>query len=61
MSKEISLNTEEARQLRGLAGQLIWTSSQTRPGMSFEACEVTVSVADAKISDLAIANKYMSN
>ena len=43
MSKESSLNTEEARQLRGLAGQLNWTSSQTRPDMSFGACEVSVS------------------
>ena len=39
MSKESSLNTD-ARQLRGLAGQLNWISSQTRPDMSFGTCEV---------------------
>ena len=40
MSKESSLHTEEARQLRGLARQLNWTSSRTRPDMSFGACDV---------------------
>ena len=30
MSKESPLTTEEARQLRGLPGQLNWTSSQTK-------------------------------
>ena len=33
------------------------TSSQTRSDISFGACEISVSVADAKISDPAIANK----
>ena len=61
VSKEIPLNTEKARQLRGLVGELIWRSTQTIPDMSYGACEVTVSVADARISDLAIANKYTRN
>ena len=56
MSNEAPLNTEVARQLRGQAGQLIWKSTQTTPDLSFEAWEVTVSVTDAKISDLAIGN-----
>ena len=38
---------------------LNWTSSQTRPNMSFGPCKVSVSVVDAKISDLAIVNKYI--
>ena len=59
MSKESSLNTEEAWQFRGLAGQLNWTSSQTRPDMSYGACEVSVPVADAKIIHLAKANTYI--
>ena len=45
MSKESPLTTEEARQLRGLAGQLNWASSQTRPDMSFGECEVSVSIS----------------
>ena len=59
MSKGNSLNTEEARQLRGLAEQLNWTSSQTRPDMSLGACKLNASVADAKISNLAKVNKYV--
>ena len=43
MSNEAPLNTEVARQVRGQAGQLIWKSTQTRPDLSFGACEVTVS------------------
>ena len=57
MSKESPLTTEEARQLRGLAGQLNWTSSQTRPDMSFGACEVSVSIKDSTVNDLIVANK----
>ena len=57
MSKGSPLNIIEARQLRGLAGQLNWASSQTRPDMSFGACEVSVSIKDAKVNDLLVANK----
>ena len=42
MSKDSRLTTDEARQLRGLAGQLNWTSNQTRPDMNFGACEVAL-------------------
>ena len=56
MSKDSPLTTDEARQLRGLAGQLNWTSNQTRPGMSCNACEVSTSIKDAQISDLMNAN-----
>ena len=57
MSKESPLTTKEARQLRGLAGQLNWTSSQTRPDMSFGACEVSASIKDSTVNDLIVANK----
>ena len=56
VSKESPLTTEEARQLRGLAGQLNWTSSQTRPDMSFGA-QVSVSIKDSTVNDLIVANK----
>ena len=52
MSKEAQLTTGEVRQLRGLAGQLNWKSSQTCPNISFGACEISTS-----ISDLIHANK----
>ena len=57
MSKESPLTTEEAWRLRGLARQLNWTSSQTRPDMSFGACEVSVSIKDSTVNDLIVANK----
>ena len=62
MSKESPLTTEKAQQqLRGLAGQLNWTSSQTRPDMSFGACEVSVSMKDSTVNDLIVANKNIRN
>ena len=57
MSKDCPLTTDEAQQLKGLAGQLNWTSSQTCPDMSFGACEVSISIKDAQIGDLVNANK----
>ena len=57
MSKESPLTTEEARQLRGLAGQLNWTSRQTRPDMSFGVCEISVSIKDSTVNDLIVASK----
>ena len=57
MSKESPLTAEEAWQLRGLPGQLNWSSSQTRPDMRFGVCEVSVSIKDSTINDLIVANK----
>ena len=57
MSKDSPLRTDEAWQLRGLAGQFNWTSSQKHPDMSFGACEVSTSMKDAQISDVLNANK----
>ena len=57
MSKDSPLTNDEAWQLRGLAGQLNWISSQTRPHMGFGACEVSTSIKDAQIGDLLNANK----
>ena len=58
-NKYAQLNKEEARQLRGLAGQLNWMASQTRPDMAYNACEISVSIKDATINDLIQANKYI--
>ena len=57
--KFAQLNKDEARQLRGLAGQLNWIASQTRPDIAYNACEVSVSIKDATINDLIQANKYV--
>ena len=60
MSKEAQLTTGEAWQLRGLAGQLNWTSSLTRPDRSFGACKISTSIKDATITDLIHANKNIT-
>ena len=57
MPKESPLTTKEVLQLRGLSGQLNWTSTQTRPDMSFGACEVSVSIKDSTVNELIVANK----
>ena len=43
------LTVTEAQQLRTLAGQLNRTSSQTRPDISYQACEVSTSIRNATI------------
>lgn len=60
MSKDSLLTTDEARELKGPAGQLNWTSIQRRPDISFGACEVSTSIKDAKIEDLVNANKNIT-
>ena len=57
MSKDSPLTTDEARQLRGLAAKLNWTSILTCADMSFGAFEVITSIKDAQIGDLVNANK----
>ena len=60
ISKEAQFTTGQARQLRGLAERLNCISSQTRPDMSFGACEISTSIKDARISDLIHANKNIN-
>ena len=59
MSKKSPLTTKEEWQLKGLAGQLNWTFCQTRPDMSFGACEVSVSIKNSTVNDLILVNKNM--
>ena len=56
MFKEAQLTTGEVSQLRGLAGQLNWTSSQTCPDISFGACKSSTSIKDATTSDMPTKN-----
>ena len=53
------LTETKAQQFRTLAGQLNWTSSQTRPDISYQAFEVSTSMKNATICDLKTANKYI--
>ena len=49
--QHVKLTDSEAQQLRGLAGQLNWSSAKTCPDMSYHACEDSTSVKDIKIID----------
>ena len=42
--QDAHLTGTEAQQLRTLAGQLNWTSPQTRPDISYQACEVSICI-----------------
>ena len=56
---DVHLTVTEIQQLCTLAGKLNWTSSQTRPGIIYQACEVSTSIKNATICDLKTANKYI--
>ena len=51
------MNIKEKRDLKVLAGQLNWISSQTRLDLAFDASEVNTSSKDATYEDLKKANK----
>ena len=57
LMKNDPLTAKESQQLKAVAGQLNWVSSQTRPDISFDSCQVSVSCKDATIEDLFKANK----
>ena len=52
-----TLTDSGAQQLRVLAVQLNWRSTQLCPDMSYQACEVSTKVKYAKIIDTKNANK----
>ena len=41
---DVHLTVTEIQQLCTLAGKLNWTSSQTRPGIIYQACKVSTSI-----------------
>ena len=57
LMKKDPLTAKESQQLKAVAGQLNWISSQTRPDISFDCCQVSVSCKDATIEDLFKANQ----
>ena len=46
------LTIEEARQLRKVAGQLNWASSQSCPDMAYESCILSTSLKNGTVQDL---------
>ena len=51
------LNKKGKRLLRGAVGQLNWIAFQTRPDIAFDACNTAVSLKNAIMKDIQVANK----
>ena len=57
--KDHVLSPKETQQLKRIAGQLNWISTQTRPGMAYASSIVSGSIKDARVRDLITANKFL--
>ena len=57
--KDRILLPHETQQLRRVAGQLNWVSTQTRPDMAYVTSVVNSSIKDATVRDLVTANKFI--
>lgn len=57
--KDGKLAPHEIQQLRRVAGQLNWVSTQTRPDMAYAASIVSGSIKDATVRDIITANKFV--
>ena len=55
--KTSPLNSLEYAQFRTGVGQLLWLSVQTRPDISFTACQLSNHLKDPNIDDLNLYNK----
>ena len=58
-NKESLLNAEELRTFRGICGKLNWIASQSRPDLSFDACDLSCRIKNAKMEDLLRAVKVI--
>ena len=59
--KSYALNHSEYSQLRSGVGQLNWLSGQTRPDLSFSACQLSNNLKDPNVADLLFYNKIVKN
>ena len=57
MSPDSPLTEEEKGLLRSACGRILWATSQTRPDVSFEACQVSNYGANSTVRSLMEANK----
>lgn len=51
------LTEEEKQQLRSACGQILWVTSQTRPDVAFESCQVTNYGNEATVQSIIEVNK----
>ena len=59
LQKEDSLTSGEISTLRSICGQLNWLSSQTRPDLAFDVCDLSCSVKNGNVSHLLRAIKVI--
>ena len=57
LQKDSLLNKKEIKQLRAVAGQLLWVSSNTRPDIAFDSCAVSNYGNSPTVKNLTAANK----
>ena len=53
------LSDSERKSLRCALGKLNWLAGMTRPEISFDTCEISTHIKDAKISDIIRVNKVI--
>ena len=57
--KDRKLSTEEQHNYRAICGQLNWVSSQSRPDIAFEVCQLSTKLNSACVKDILQANKVL--
>ena len=58
--KTAPLHKDEINQLRSVIGQINWVSSQTRPDLSFDHLDLSVSIKHPTVHDLQRASKMIT-
>ena len=60
MQKSYDLSDSEKSEYRALIGQLNWLASHTRPDISYDTCELSVSFNNATVENLLRLNKLVN-
>ena len=53
------LDSKETCELQAITGQINWITTQTKPDLVYDACEISTSVKNAKVEDVMQANKVV--
>ena len=57
--RQDSLSAHEKRELQVKVGMLNWLSTQTRPDISFDVCDLSSRISKANVEDIHILNKVI--